>query len=437
MKEKKMLIGYKIKDNIKKENVYIDSKDSSIVIVSGKMGSGKTIYLNSLLEESIKNNNCSFLLRFGNIDEINTEYIKKKYPYSKLSIIDLSKKCEFYYTHDSVDETEIGKGEFHYRKIKKISKTNSLLMDLLNSLDKDCPLTPHSRRYFISISNLYYYKYPEGSIRKLFKIIKSRNKTIELLESVQLSLNRNSNFSYKELEHLDICIDFVSENIQHNNSFQKTPKLTNLFDKIDLLYQDYNILKLLRSDLLNTKDFDKNISRNCMTIINIPYRYKDSPYNSFIINYFFNKIFYSLDAYSENIHSLKEDEYNDNNIQIDLFLEETTNLTLKSRRLLYQNRKLNVSPVIFTNDLFSIKELTQDICKVSNNLSFIFLSENRLCSSVVNIIENHFNEDEKKYFISNLKNLHKFNAISILNKNSKFYPLLIKLPELALEIEYN
>lgn len=412
MNAKKIKIGTTFLDN---KNIYINDMDyaNSVFMVVGKDSPFKEYYYRSILKNYSDSEGPSFILGFDSMYK-RIERLLENQP----NIVDLNSHYVF-----DIDNLENKMNKGLYDKILyDIPSVNNRISELLECLDDNVKLKPSSKRYLYSISTLYHYVYPKGSLDMLFEIMNSYEKVNELLEKVSElidSFNPKSESEQYFLDELILTFKIINKKTTIIYLFEDLKvQYCDLFKKIEFLYKDKVVVNLLQSNLLYNSDFTKFMSDNQITLINIPEYHKESVYHKFITTYFMSMI---IDArYKES----KEDDC----CKLRVLLDDIYYIGSSIKRELLGIRSINLSMDVFISNINNIDTLLSILGLISYYFNGVFL-DNDIDKSAFNdkIFKKYFPHYDKSKVIPFVDDLNNAQGYVLLSKESELTSRIVRL----------
>ena len=251
LKEGKIFIGTASVKGVK-EKVYFNNEYDKNLIISGRMGSGKSQYLKNYLYDCIKNDIPSVCIDYiDNIDLTNLD--KKLIDEGKILVFDINDPKMIQSL--SFNELNFDDTESNLDKIIKIQDKSYSILEFLDSIT-DCELTNAMKKYLITASNIVYSVNKNASFQNIIDFLENKDKRDDFLNRIPDDL--------KDYLEDEICI---SEKL--NTSSIAQPLLERILDSIYMLKQNMTLKLMMKQTSENNIDFTKCLEEGKSIIIKI------------------------------------------------------------------------------------------------------------------------------------------------------------------------
>lgn len=392
-------IGTTVK-NGEKVNVYFNHNPYHDVglIVTGKMGSGKSLYLQNYINDCVKKGDSVVVIDYIKNSDL-TSNIKEIVPEDKLVVLDF----------ENVENLQsLSYNELNYTdnmsenyKIKVIYRKSTYMLNLLNSLS-DEELTVRGRRDFLSIANVIYSVDNNASLKNIVDCLDNESSRIEYINKVPEDLR-------------DMLEDEIRIVANLNDSFSSKEQILN---RVNLLKNNTTTSSMFKKNSENNINFNECVNEGKVVVVKID---SDISYNSNIKDmislFFITKTFLACQNRTQ--------KFETNSNRTHLIIDEVCSLpkTLKElNEIFYQSRVVSLKPVLTTQSLSSLPD---GMLETMNIVGFNYMFTSNLDKNTYNI----FKSDLHPYTFNDLSNIKKYYSLNLVQSNSGKEAFITKLPD--------
>lgn len=393
-------IGNVVKKN-EKTNVYFSSKpchDTGLV-VAGKIGSGKDVYLKNYVNDCIKSGDNLVVIDYMSNNGL-VSNIENMIPKDKMVVLDFDNIKNLQSL--SYNEIDFDESTPDFDKDRRIHYKAQYILELLECLSEN-KLSNMAKRYFLSASVVVYSANQNASFKDIIDCLTKYDVRMSFINQVP------KEFKAMLEDNIDVLLRI--------NKDSNISGIEQILDLASLLNQSIETKYMINSSSENNLNFEDCFNDGKVILIKIN--------NDIITNgkirdmltlFFVTKTYIAceerekkMDSNSKKIHLIMNDSY------------QAPNTLKKINYLIPITRIVKLKLVISTQSLSQLSELIMPMRTMGFN--YMFLSG--IDKTTFRLLE----LDCSKYNVDELNYLEKYHSVNFISGDKGYYdPFITKLP---------
>lgn len=383
------------------------------LLIMGRQGGGKTIYLTNYCKNVIERGESIVHIDYIKGCEA-SKTIEKVVPKEKLIILDLT--TEEGLQALAYNEVKFEEGMSWFKKQELSNKKTQLTNELINSINIDGePLTPKMERFLCACTDIMYLS-EDVTLKDIVRCLQDFKYREEIINNIPEELKNELDEEIRTLEELDEWSKGNKDNLPCKIGTRDS-KIEGILDRITLLKKEFHMKKMFNKSPIDNLDFTKAIDNGKVILIRMPQsKFKDYAKN-IITTFFITKVWCSCEIRGDK----KEDLLRTHFIIDELSQCKTAESFMESK--LTETRKFRLKFVLTGQYLDQLEKKTVYSLKGAG-ASFMLLN-----GSIKEDFNYFKDELDETFEYEDLKNAGQFTSLNIIQYSKGYSSFITKLPK--------
>lgn len=380
------------------------------LVVTGKMGSGKSLYLQNYINDCVKKGDSIVVIDYIKNSNL-TSNIKEIVPEDKLVVLDFENTENL----QSLSYNELNHNDSMSKndKMRVIHHKAIYTLNLLNILN-DKELSNSAKRYFLSVSSIVYAVDNSASIEDMINFLIDQNTRMDYINKISKDLK-------------EMLEDEINTALRLNNVSSRLDSVEEILDIIYLMKDSMQANFMLKKSSKNNINFEKCFKDGKVICIKIDDdTFNGSNIKDMLALFFVTKTYLACKNRTEREFELNPPcKLN----AVHIIIDEVNSLcpnTLKeiNNNLLSCIRPYYLKPVLTTHKLSQLPNNVLEIMRLSG-FNYMFLSG--LDKETYKMLESEFSP----YRFKDINNIERYHSVNLIAGHKGYYePFITKLPSI-------